>query len=57
METVEQFLSQFNVMRKDLEDDPDDDEWVVLHHAFCFISYHISEFKDYWAEVKAKEED
>lgn len=55
LETPEQFLSQLNQMRKDLEDDPGDPEWVVLHHAFCFISYQMTEFKAYWAEVKEKE--
>ncbi|MBI2192148.1 MAG: hypothetical protein HYU36_09200 [Planctomycetes bacterium] len=52
MESVEQFLSKLNQMRKDLEADPEDEEWVVLHHSFCFISYQINDFKKYWKEVQ-----
>ncbi len=55
LDTPEEFLSQLNQMRKDLEDDPDDPEWVVLHHAFCFISYKFGEFGEYWREVKEGE--
>lgn len=55
LDTVEQFLSQLNNMRKDLAADPDDPEWVVLHHSFCFISFQMSAFKKYWEEVKQRE--
>jgi hypothetical protein len=55
LDTPEEFLSKLNQMRKDLDDDPDDPEWVVLHQAFCFISYKFGEFGEYWREVKEEE--
>ncbi|MDP6504110.1 MAG: hypothetical protein QF886_10860, partial [Planctomycetota bacterium] len=55
MDTPEEILSQLNLMRKDLEDDPDDPERVVQHQAFCFISYKFGEFGEYWREVKEGE--
>lgn len=52
VETAEQFLSKLNQMRKDLKEDPEDEEWLVLHHSFCFISFQMNEFKKYWKEVQ-----
>jgi len=40
-------LAELERIRKDLDDDPSDLEWVTLHHVFCFISYNINDFQKY----------
>lgn len=54
MPTVEQLLSKLNELRKDAqnEDDPEDMEFLALHHAFLFISYNIEAFKKYVQEAR-----
>ncbi len=54
MPTVEQLLSKLNEMRKDYqdEDDPEDMEYLALHHAFLFISYNMEAFKKYVQTVQ-----
>jgi hypothetical protein len=56
MLTVEQILSKLNELRKEYhdEDDPDNEEYLALHHAFLFLSYQMDAFKKYVAEVNAK---
>lgn len=44
---AETILAELNRLRKDLDEDPSDLEWVALHHAFCFISYKAGEFQEY----------
>ncbi len=44
---AETMLSELNRLRKDLDEDPTDLEWLALHHAFCFISYKTGEFQKY----------
>jgi len=44
---AETLLAELNRLRKDLKEDPTDVEWLTLHHAFCFISYKMSEFQKY----------
>ena len=51
---AEAILAELNRMRKDLGEDPSDIEWLALHHAFCFISYKMSEFQKYVDEQAAK---
>ena len=51
---AETFLAELNRLRKDLEEDPADIEWLTLHHAFCFISYKMGEFQAYVDEQAAK---
>ncbi len=51
MMKAETLLSKLNELRKDAEGDPEDMEWVALHHAFCFISYKIADFQAYLNEV------
>ncbi len=51
---AETFLAELNRLRKDLEEDPADLEWLTLHHAFCFISYKMGEFQAYIDEQAAK---
>ncbi len=50
MPTVEQILAKLNELRHEAEDDKADIEYQALHHAFCFISYKMGEFKHYLAE-------
>jgi hypothetical protein len=51
---AENILAELNRLRKDLDEDPTDIEWLALHHAFCFISYKMSDFQRYVEEQKAK---
>ena len=47
---AETMLAELNRLRKDLDEDPTDMEWLALHHAFCFVSYKMSEFQKYLDE-------
>ena len=51
---AEVMLAELNRLRKDLDEDPSDIEWLTLHHAFCFISYKTVEFQAYLDEQAAK---
>ena len=53
---LEPFLAELNKMRQDLDEDPTDIEWLTLHHAFCFISYKMSDFQKYLDEAESKGE-
>ncbi|MDY7108557.1 MAG: hypothetical protein SYC29_07955 [Planctomycetota bacterium] len=53
---AETVLAELNRLRQDLEADPGDLEWFTLHHAFCFISYHLGEFQGYLDENVAEDE-
>ncbi len=44
---IEPLLAELNRLRQDLDEDPTDIEWLALHHAFCFISYHTNLFQEY----------
>lgn len=48
---AETLLAKLNELRKDASGDPEDLEWLAVHHAFCFISYKIAEFQKYLDEV------
>lgn len=48
---AEQILAKLNELRHEAEGDPDDPEYLALHHAFCFLSYKMSEFQQYLDEV------
>ena len=50
---AEMLLAKLNEMRKDLDEDPEDLEWLALHHAFCFISYKVGDFQKYLDTVEA----
>jgi hypothetical protein len=56
MLTVEQILARLNELRKDYQDDddPDNEQYLALHHAFLFISYNMDAFKKYVAEAQKK---
>lgn len=44
---AETLLAELNRLRKDLDEDKSDLEWLTLHHAFCFISYKMGDFQKY----------
>ncbi|MFO0849087.1 MAG: hypothetical protein U0871_11120 [Gemmataceae bacterium] len=54
MPTAEQMLARLYALRKDYADDPEDETYQALHHAFLFISYNIAGFKKYVEEEEAK---
>ena len=47
---AENLLAELNRLRKDIGEDKSDLEWLAVHHAFCFISYKMSEFQKYMEE-------
>jgi hypothetical protein len=51
---AETILAELNRARKDLGEDKSDIEWLALHHAFCFLSYKMSEFQKYLDEEARK---
>ncbi len=53
---AEEILAKLNELRHEAEADPDDPEYLALHHAFCFISYKINEFQQYLNEVTRQQE-
>ena len=52
----EPLLAELNRLRKDIGEDPTDTEWLALHHAFCFISYRMSDFQAYLDEAEKRGE-
>jgi hypothetical protein len=55
MLTPEQILARLYELRKDYQDDDEDEHYQALHHAFLFISYQMEAFKKYVQEAAAKE--
>lgn len=55
MPTADQLLARLYALRKDYADDPEDETYLALHHAFLFISYRMADFKQYVAEEARKE--
>jgi hypothetical protein len=57
MLTAEQLLAKLYELRKDYQDDddPDNEHYQALHHAFLFISYQMDAFKKYVQEAQKKE--
>lgn len=51
---AETILAELNRLRKDLDEDKSDIEWLALHHAFCFVSYKMGEFQKYLDEEGKK---
>jgi len=47
MLTADQLLARLYALRKDYADDPEDENYQALHHAFMFLSYRINDFKAY----------
>ena len=53
---ADQMLARLYALRKDYADDPEDETYQALHHAFLFISYNIGGFKDYVKKEAEKPE-
>jgi hypothetical protein len=53
---ADQLLARLYALRKDFADDPEDETYQALHHAFLFISYNMTAFKDYVKKATEKEE-
>ena len=51
---AETLLAELNRLRKDLDEDRADIEWLTLHHVFCFVSYKTGEFQQYIDEQSEK---
>jgi hypothetical protein len=56
MKTIkaETILAELNRIRKDLGEDKSDIEWLAIHHAFCFVSYKMTEFQKYLDQEAVK---
>ena len=52
MLTAEQVLAKLYEMRKDYSDDPEDLNYLALHHAFLFASYQMEAFRKYLQEAQ-----
>lgn len=51
---AETMLAELNQIRKDLDEDKSDIEWLTLHHVFCFISYKMGDFQKYLDDQDAR---
>ncbi len=51
---AETILAELNRLRKDLGEDKSDIEWLAVHHAFCFLSYKMSDLQKYLDEETKK---
>lgn len=57
MLNADQLLAKLYALRKDYADDPEDETYQALHHAFMFISYNMADFREYVkSEAEKKEE-
>lgn len=55
MPTADQLLARLYALRKDFADDPEDETYLALHHAFLFISYRMNDFKAYVEDERKKQ--
>jgi hypothetical protein len=51
---ADQLLAKLYALRKDYADDPEDKTYLALHHAFMFISYQMSQFREYIEQENKK---
>ena len=51
---AEPLMAKLNELRHEVDDDKSSMEYLTLHHAFCFLSYKMSEFQAYLNEVEKK---
>lgn len=51
---AETMLAELNRLRKDLDPDTSDIEWLTLHHVFCFVSYKMGDFQKYLDDQSAR---
>ena len=54
MPSADHLLARLYALQKDYADDPHDETYLALHHAFLFLSYHMNDFKDYMAAEAKK---
>jgi hypothetical protein len=54
--SADQLLARLYALRKDYADDPEDETYQALNHAFLFISYNMGAFKDYVKKASEKAE-
>jgi hypothetical protein len=56
MLTADQVLAKLYELRKDYQDDddPDNEHYQALHHAFLFLSYNLDAFRKYLQEAQKK---
>ena len=40
-------MARLYSLRKEFSDDPEDETYLALHHAFVFISYNTAAFREY----------
>ena len=52
---ADQLLAKLYALRKDYADDPEDETYQALHHAFLYISYNMAGFKEYVKKQSAKQ--
>jgi hypothetical protein len=53
---AETMLAELNRLRKDLDEDKSDIEWLTLHHVFAFVSYKMGDFQKYLDEASKRGE-
>jgi hypothetical protein len=51
---AETMLAELNQIRKDLDEDKSDIEWLTLNHVFCFVSYKMGDFQQYLDDQDAR---
>ncbi len=51
---AETIIAELNQLRKDLDEDKSDIEWLTLHHVFCFVSYKMGDFQQYLDDQAGK---
>ena len=56
MPNADQLLAKLYALRKDYADDPEDETFQALNHAFLFISYNMGAFKDYVKQEAEKQD-
>jgi hypothetical protein len=54
---ADQLLARLYALRKDYADDPEDETYQALHHAFMFVSYNMAAFKQYVEGEEKKAEE
>ncbi len=56
MLNADQLLARLYALRKDYADDPEDETYQAIHHAFMFLSYQMSAFRQYIEEENKKQQ-
>lgn len=54
MLNADQLLARLYALRKDYADDPEDETYQALHHAFMFVSYQMAGFREYLEKEREK---